>query len=349
MYHRIKKCIFILSSIFLFTACGDRSVPDVSHISVSLRVQRFEKDFFGMDTLNVDRSLDLLDEKYPEFLPPYITQVLGLDPREDSIRFKENIIRFVRDYKPVYDSCLIQFRNTDAIEKELKEGLQRVRYYFPQYPLPDRLITFIGPMDAIFTASLSSYGDILTQNALGTGLQLHLGPGFSFYHSPMGQALYPDYITRRFSPETISVNAIRNIIDDIYPEQSGNMVLVDQMTEKGKRLYLLDRFMPLLPDTLRIGYTSSQLKGCFANEGRIWNFFVTNNLLMSNDPMVFQRFLDEGPQTPELGEGAPGYLGLFVGRQIVNAYMKKYPATTLEQLLRTPARAVFEGSKYRPK
>jgi hypothetical protein len=346
--HYIRGAM-IACTAFLLNACGDRSIPDVSHIPVSLTVQRFEKDFFNLDTLHTDRSLDILNEKYPDFLPQYITQILGLDPKQDSAKFNENLVRYIRDYRPIYDSCALRFKNTNDIEKIVREALQRVKYYFPGYPLPAKLITFVGPMDAIFTASLSSYSDILTENALGTGLQLHLGPDFSFYHTPMGEALYPDYITRRFSPETISVNAIKNIIDDIYPEQTANLVLVEQMVEKGKRLYLLDQFMPLLPDTLKIGYTSSQWKGCLDNEGRIWNYFVTNNLLMSNDPMVFQRILDEGPQTPDLGEGSPGYIGLFVGRQIVYAYIRKNAAITPEQLLRTPARTIYEGSKYRPK
>jgi hypothetical protein len=331
------------------SACKDSSIPDVSHIPVEFSIQRFDRDLFRIDTLQIGRSLDQLNEQYPYFLPNYIGRVLGLDPKTDTSAFRENLIRFLREYRPIYDSCNAVFDNTSPLEKQLKEGLQRVRYYFPQYPLPASLITFIGPMDAIFTASLSSYGDILTENSLGCGLQLHLGAGFSFYHSPMGQALYPDYITRRFTPETIAVNAMKNIIDDIYPEKSDLNVLLDQMIEKGKRLYLLDLLMPKTADSLKIGYTSKQWEGCLANEGKIWNFFVTNSLLMSNSPDVFQRFLNEGPQTPELGEGSPGYIGLFVGRQIVYAYMEKQSGVSPEQLLKTPARRIYEGSKYRPR
>lgn len=330
-------------------ACENRSVPDVSHIPVEFSIKRFERDFFRTDTLNLSQSLDQLNDQYPYFFPHYIGKVLGLDPKTDSLVFKENLTRFLREYKPIYDSCNAVFDNTVSLEKQLKDGLQRTHYYFPQYTLPTSLITFIGPMDAIFTASLSSYGDILTEQSLGCGLQLHLGAGFSFYHSPMGQALYPDYITRRFTPETIVVNAMKNIIDDIYPEKNEPVVLIDQMVEKGKRLYLLDLLMPNTADSLKIGYTSAQWNGCLANEGKIWNFFTTNNLLMSNSPDAFQRFLNEGPQTPELGDGSPGYIGLFVGRQIVYAYMEKQPDISAEQLLKTPARRIYEGSKYRPK
>ena len=82
-------------------------------------------------------------------------------------------------------------------------------------------------------------------------------------------------------------------------------------------MYILDKIMPFTADSLKIGYTDNQLKGCFANEGRIWNFFVTNNLLLSNEPALQKNYMGDGPSTPELGEGSPGYIGLFTGRQIV--------------------------------
>jgi uncharacterized protein YjaZ len=49
-----------------------------------------------------------------------------------------------------------------------------------------------------------------------------------------------------------------------------------------------------------------------------------------------------------LGEGAPGYIGLFVGRKIVEAFMEKNSGTTLEALMKMPAKEVFEKAGYKP-
>lgn len=335
----------------LLTCCKNKSIPDVSRIPVTLTLVRFEKDFFSLDTTQLAPSLQALQKRHPWFYGDFLQHILGLGADTDSLSAPQlaAITQFLRDYRPIYDSAGLHFTQLEATLKELRDGLQRVRYYFPGYPLPNKLITFVGPMDAFYEASLGSYGDVLTRDGLATGLQLHLGADFSMYQSAMGQALYPNYISRRFTPGMISVNALKNIVDDLYPDQSRGMVLIDQMVEKGKRLYVLDQLMPYTPDSLKLGYTAAQLHGCLENEGKIWNFLVTNNFLLRNDPVLTKAYLSDGPKTPELGDGSPGYIGLFVGRQIVNAYMEKHAATTLQELLQTDARKIYEDSKYRPK
>ena len=68
---------------------------------------------------------------------------------------------------------------------------------------------------------------------------------------------------------------------DIYPEKNGSGPLIYQMIDAGKRLYLLDHFLPQSADSLKTGYTQQQLDGCYNNEADIWNYFVQNS---------FQRF-----------------------------------------------------------
>jgi hypothetical protein len=165
----------------------------------------------------------------------------------------------------------------------------------------------------------------------------------------MAEALYPNYISKRFTPETIVVNNMKNIIDDIYPEKLSGKAMVEQMVEKGKRLYVLDKLLPNTADTLKIGYSSNQLKGCYSNEGSIWNFFLTNNYLYNNEQAILKNYLSESPNTQELGPNAPGFIGLFVGWQIVKKYMEKHEDMPLLELLQMDARKVFEESKYRPK
>jgi hypothetical protein len=126
------------------------------------------------------------------------------------------------------------------------------------------------------------------------------------------------------------------------------MGLVEQMVEKGKRLYLLDKVLPTTPDSLKLGYSGRQVSGCFDNEALIWNFFVKNDLLFSKDPLLNQVYIKDGPKTQELGEGAPGYIGLFVGRQVVRAYLKQFPETTLEQLMAKPPKEILDQSEYKP-
>lgn len=331
-------CLLIVLALF---SCKDNNVPSVSGIRINLQVQRFEQDFFKLDTNNLLASLTQLNNRYSYFLGDFLHNILELPPITDTSKEAQALVKkFIADYNAIKDSSDKLFSAFDKYEQEVKQGLQFVKYYFPAYKAPDRLITFIGPMEG--------YSDVITQNALAVGLQLHLGNDFSYYNSEIGQAVYPSYISRRFTPEYIGVNCMKNIISDIAPEKKSGNTLVELMVEKGKRLYVLDKLMPFAADTIKIGYTAKQLQGCYENEGKIWNFFLVNNLVYINEPALLNGYMEEAPNTPELGEGSPGAIGVFVGWQIVKKYMEKNSKLSLSELLQVDPKKLFEESKYKP-
>lgn len=335
---------------FLFLACKQKKGPDVSGIPVQLETLRFERDFFSMDTNDLSGSLETLYSKYPGFFRDFSVHILGLPPIDDSGTGAMNVFRqFIKDYGPVYDSVNKVFPDLKTQEQQIIEGLRHVKYYFPDYPLPTRLISFIGPMDAFFETSTGKQGDVITADGLAVGLQLHLGSDFSMYRSEMGLSLYPIYISRKFAPEYIPVNCMKNIVDDLFPDASADRPLIEQMVEKGKRIFLIDQLLPSLDDTLKIGYTAPQLEGCYQNEGLIWHYFVKNGLVFNNDPSLIKNYIGDSPNTPEFGEGAPGNIGLFVGWQIVKQYRDTQPEISLAELMETDPKEIFEKSGYRPR
>ena len=346
----MKNCLWLVITFTIILSCKSEKRPDVSDIDVKLETIRFERDFFSIDTNNLSSSLQHIYEKYPTFFRDFSQNILGLPPINDSgEQAMQAITQFIRNYQPVYDSVNKVFPDLEEEQKKIMEALKYVKFYFPKYEVPQKLITFIGPMDAYFQGSTGGYGDVITIDGLAVGLQLHLGRNFSMYTSEMGLALYPSYISRKFSREYIPVNAVKNIIDDMFPDNSGDKTLVEQMVEKGKRLYLLDKLMPDTHDTLKIGYTARQLEGCRTNEGFIWNYFVKNGLVYNNDPSLIKNYIGEAPNTPELGEAAPGYIGLFTGWEIVKAFMEKNADMSLNQMMVLEPRKLFELSKYKPK
>lgn len=337
----MKKTGLVFLIVAGLFSCKDKNVPDVSNVKVELTVKRFEQDFFAIDTNHVMASLNQLGEKYPLFLGDFLFNIMELPGISDtSTRELALLGKFIGDYKTVKDSADKVFRNFNTIEKDVRKGLQFVKYYFPAYKAPVQLITYIGPMEG--------YSDVITRDALAVGLQLHMGSNYSLYRSSIGQAVFPDYISRRFTPDYIAVNCMKNIINDIAPEKGGSQPLVEQMVEKGKRLYVLDKILPYTADTLKTGYTAAQLKGCYENEGMIWNHFLINNLLFNIEPVHIKSYMEEAPSTPELGDRSPGAIGIFVGWQIVKKYMSKHPGLSLNELLNTDPGKIFEESKYRP-
>ncbi|MCW3088821.1 MAG: hypothetical protein JWQ78_2207 [Sediminibacterium sp.] len=334
----MKAALLCIGLALAVSGCRDaKKIPDVSGVSVPLKTERFEKDFFALDTLHMDASLQQLNQAHPGFTQDFLFNILGTTPALAA----KDVPAFLRSYRDLNTDAARIFGDFPRIEKQVKHGMQFVHYYFPAYKLPEKLITFIGP--------INSYGNIITANALAVGLQLYMGKDYPMYLSENAQQLYPLFISRRFTPDYIPVNCMKNIIDDMYPNASMGRPLVEQMVESGKRLYVLDRLLPEAPDSLKTGYTQKQLDESYESEKNIWSFFVQNDLLYKADPNLTRDYMSDGPNTPALGDASPGNIGQFVGAQIVAKWMEKNKGLSLDALMKTPAKQVFEEARYKPK
>ena len=328
----------VIIALLIFSCTRKEPVPDVSNVKIDVQLKRFDKDLFTADTTHMVASLDKLQQQYGSFMNDYLYNIMVLTPKPDSVPVKMKM--FLHDYTYIYNAAQKQFSNFDDAFNGIKKALQYVKYYFPQYKIPANVITFIGPVEG--------YANVLTQSGLAVGLQLYLGKDFPVYNSEFITEVYPDYQQRRFEPAYIPVNCMKNVISDIYPEKTSGNALVYQMIDAGKRLYLLDHFLPQVADSLKTGYTQQQLNGCYENEADIWNYFVQNNLLFITDPIQIRDYMQDGPHTEAFGNGSPGFIGQFIGWQIVKKWMKAHDKTTLPQLLDTPEKQVYDEARYKP-
>lgn len=338
----MRSALFVSLCCVFFSCTGVSDQPDVSAIKVDLKVQRFEKGLFELDSLSIYNRLDSLLAAYPSFGDVFMTDVLNCDPRWSDDTLVSYVYGFTHSaaYHSLYDTAEKLFGDFNAYEKKLAHALQFQKYYFPQYPTPEKLITYIGPLDG--------QGDGIADNALVVGLHHHLGATSSFYQNDWLQTTYPSYITRRFEPASITVNCMSALVRDMYPDNNEDATLIDQMVEKGKRLYILQKLLPEESEHLIIGYSEVQLKDCYDHEDVIWNFFGSNNLLQSTDYNAIKNYVNDGPKTQEFGEDSPGNIGSFVGWQIVKKFMKKNSETSLTALMKTPASTVIDKAKYKP-
>ena len=333
----MNQLIFTFLMVIALSACNQtKQTPDVSSIKINLVTQRFENSFFQIDTLHLDASLNQLNQQYPGFAKDFLFNILGTTPATASI----DVPAFIQSYQSIYSSTQLNKTQFDTAVIAIKKGFQYFHYYFPEYALPKYCISFIGP--------INSFGTIITPDAIAIGLQLFLGKDHPLYTSEQGQSLYPRFVSRRFEPAYIPVNAMKNIIEDMYPNKTVGKPLVEQMIESGKRLYLLDLFLPHIADTLKTGYTQIQLDACYKSEQNIWSMFIQNDLLFQTDPLYTRDYINDGPTTQTLGGGSPGNIGQFVGWQIVKKWMSKNKSTTLKSLMEKDASKLFAESKYKP-
>jgi len=344
----MKNVVPVLFTFILFTACtsGDKG-PDVSHIKVEVPVERFDRDFFSMDTIGIEKGLSALSAKYPSLFPIFINNILGLrDTARDS-----GVIMFIRQNNFIADAANKEFENINDIKSDFERSFRYVKYYFPDYKVP-KLITIVGPPDALAqTASGEPTPNFIGPDFLGLSLQFYLGKDFSLYHDAFFIAnVVPEFRSRRFDKKYLVADAMKLVVDDIYPDKSVGKGLIEQMIEKGKQWWLLDKFLPTTPDSIKTGYSKQQLKWCNEKEGLIWNDIITTEKdLYTKEPLALQNYIGEAPFTQSLGPSSPGNIGQWIGWQIVKKFASKNSSTNVDDVLKTDARKILEQAKYKPK
>jgi hypothetical protein len=336
----------ILPVLFLFSlaACGPRnSRPDVSGVHVDdIHIVRFDTAFFDLDTNHVETGLFGLNQRYPFFTQDFVANILGAGPMSDTSRLAFAAARaFLVSYLPIRDSLKKKYQDLGWLEQQLQQGFRYVKYYFPHYRLPPKVVAFIGPFDGP--------GVAMTTYTLAIGLQSYAGRHFSVYLTSKGQDTYPEYISRRFEPEYITANCLSAIAGDIFPDSSDGRPLIEQMVAKGRYWWLAQKLMPDAPDSIVTGYTKAQLDWCTGNEVGIWNYFLQATDLYTVDPDIIKNYIGDGPKTLGMPDNSPGNIGAWVGWRIVRKYADEHNGITPDELMRTPVRTIFEQSKYKPK
>ncbi len=228
----MKKTVVFLLGIALISACRNNSdIPDVSGIPVNIRWERFDRDFFAIDSNNVLPGLNELNKKYPGLTALFLQNILGLD----SASTLAGVKRFLGQSNNLRDAVNAAFKNTNDLEKDFKKAFQYIKYYFPGYREP-LIVTVAGPMDAMAQNENGPTPDFLRPGLLGISLQFYLGKNFPIYNDQFFiDNVAPGYRSRRFSKEYIIADALQLVINDISPDRSGGKPLIEQMVEKGKQ------------------------------------------------------------------------------------------------------------------
>ncbi len=342
--HRKTKQIYLFFFIaLLFAACTNDKKIDVSHIPVDVKIERFDQDFDAMRTKPMAPQAAFLQNKYGRFYQDFIEQILNAGTTADTAYFSTLRQVFAGqaylDLKHDVDS--VYHDGMDKQNEELTDAFRRIKYYYPQKNLPKVYAYFSG-----FQAQTS-----IGNGYIAIGLDLFLGGDSRFY--PALVQNFPRYLSRRFNRVNITPRVAEAIArEDMFPENDNDRSLLAKMIYNGKILYFMDKVLPDVADSVKIGYTDKQIQWCEANKANIWTLFLEENLLYETDFQKINTYLNEAPFTPGLGEhneSAPK-LGVWTGWQIVRQYMEKHPEITLPQLMADgDAQKILNGAKYRPK
>jgi gliding motility-associated lipoprotein GldB len=314
--------IIVFLILLTLTSCSSNNneVVDVSGIDVEFLVNRYEVDFYRAN----QGSLPLLKNKYPYLFPISFSDSLAISKMSN----KEELDLFNETQK--------LYSDISDLELELMSLFKHIKYYNPKFKSPN-ITTMISDIDY---DSRVIYADSL----LLISLDVYLGKEHEFYSD------YPKYIKENNTKENIIVDIANSISENqILPITSRSFI--GKMVYEGKKMYLLDLYLPTISDKLKIGFLDQKLAWAVANEEDIWKYFIERKLLFSTDTKLNKRFLDNAPFSKfylENDNQSPGRIGVWLGWQIVRSYMQNNDVS-LQQLLKINELDLYKKSKYKPR
>lgn len=306
----------------VFFSCSDKNMKkiDISNIDVDFSVKRYEVDFYNA----TKESLPKVRQKYPYLFPEEFTDSLSFEKINDT------------QEQELFTETQKKYKDFSSEKTQLSSLFKYVKYYNPSFQAPD-VVTMLTNLDY---DNRVIYADSL----LLISLDVYLGKEHAFYGD------YPKYIRENNTKDHIVVDAAKAIIDkQVRP--SIDRSFVGKMIFEGKKMYLLDLYVPLISDTEKIGYSQDKFNWATLNEEQVWMYFMDKKILFSTDTKLNKRFLENAPFSKfytEQDNLTPGKIGVWVGWQIVRSYMK-HNDVSLQELLKINESDLFNKSKYKPK
>ena len=334
---KMKKivAVILVAACFLMSCADDKEekcafIPKTSEADINLQVESLED---SLPAITTKAELVSFFSHHTTLRDHFFNRPAYPD---DSVFINELYHRFTN---PHIDTLLTDtkkvFGDLSELKSEFRQAFANTKYYYPDFT-PPKVITVITGLE----------GDLYVSDSLIiVGLDYFLGPKAKYKPN-----MY-DYMLRRYQKNFIvpSVMLLYGIDDRFNKTSVEDKTVLADMIAYGKAYYFAKQMMPCTPDSIFIAYTQEEITGSIKNEGLIWYRFVEDQVLYETSHQVKQKYIDERPKTVEVGEKCPGRIGTWVGWRIVNAYMKRYPETTLSQLMGLPsADKIFKNSKYKP-
>ncbi|MEY2869539.1 MAG: hypothetical protein RIR01_2036 [Bacteroidota bacterium] len=319
----MKTYVISLVLLFFFFSCDTKNKNEkaVEAIPLDVQVIRFDKIFFE----TAPKDLPKVKKEFPFFFPEGNDDSVWLEKMQNPL------------WRELYTEVQNKFSDFNPYKKQLVDVLKRIKYNFPKVQVPKKVYTIISEMD--YTNKV-----IYADSLMIISLEMYLGKEHKFYQ-------FPNYIKQNFEPRQLLPDVVESFARrQVMPARENNFL--SAMIYAGKSLYLKDVLLDEeYTDEEKMGYTLEQLKWCEENEDYIWRYFIEGQLLYNDDQKLIPRFVSPAPFSKfylEIDNESPGRVGAWIGWQIVRSYMKNNEVS-LPQLMKTPAKEIFEKSNYKPK
>lgn len=310
---------------FLALSCSklDKTENQIKKLPVKFEVHNFSKAFSQAEAVD---DIQVLQDLYPSILGGDNSAKFWLAmARDTNYRKLQGEINFALEKFP--------------LEEDFESLLQHQAYYFEDLPSKSDLFLMIGDGDPAQKV-LGTWSSIAVCMDFYLGSDSNNYDGFSSYQKA---GFDSKYLMRDIALE---MNRAR------FSKARTNLrTFIEKMVDKGRRNYVVSQLVPSMIPNNAMNYTEEQINWAEANEFAIWSYFLEHDLLFQSDRELERRFIDPAPFSKfylDIDRETPGSLGVYIGYEIVDAYMRKKDVS-LQELLNTPTMEIFQDSNFKPK
>jgi len=334
----IQRTLLFLSG-FALVMSGCRNNPldvDISGIDLKMKLERFDRDLFGMDQDTMDIAVGALYKQYGDFFDVYNVHVISIG-QASSRRYSSYLSMFINDptNREVYEYTNQIYSSTTEIETGLSDGFRHYLYHYPD-SLPPRVVAYVSR----FNQGLFTVGHFV-----GVGLDQYLGSDCNYYQQ-MGT---PSYLAQKKEPARVAVDVMYAWATQIYPYNDSLDNVLSRMIYHGQLAWFVSVMYPELEEQLIMGFTENQMKWCGNNEKQMWTHLVEEKLLFSTDPMNIRKLVEDAPNTRFYTSESPGRAAVWQGWQIVKAFAERNPRLSVHQVMsQRNYQELLRLSRYNP-
>ncbi len=343
----MKYCILLSFTILCFLSCSEnQKTPDVSNVKAPIHVYRFSQDLFNLDTSDMLSGLNKLQKSYPAFFPLYFKQVMPIlqDTSLDAIS-ADKVRKFITDdrIRKLYDTTQLVFKDFSQWKNKLHTLNKFMKYYFPKEETPT-YYTFLSE----YAYASFIFNDTSGRDGIGLGLDMFLGNSYNYIRKNPYDNSFSDYLNWQYTPDFLVKRAAEVwVADKIAPPKENR--LLDRLIYEGKKIYILDKLIPALADTVLYGYRPAKLKWVQENEQNMWAYLLSEDLIFSHDYGKINKLINPSPHTTGMPPEAPGQAVLYCAYKIIYKYMSLHPDVTLLELCKmTDAQKILSEARYKP-
>ena len=300
--------------------------------SIEIKMLRYEQDLFNIDQDNMAAMFAAMYGKYPE----NIIAKGAWDNQE----MLQSIKGFINDpvIQEIYKETEAQYADMSDFERQIIPALTLYLTHFPGEQIPD-FCTLVSGID-FQMPQVFGYG-----NTIFICLDMYLGKDCKLY----GQTGMPNYIAARCDKKYMATDCFSKALVYRHLPDKTLVTVLDNMVDAGKKMLFTQTMFPTTDPQDILGYSKEQYKWALSHESAIWHRMVEKNMVYDKSDDLARRLIDETPFTRDFGNDSPGRLGVFIGFQIVQSYMKTHPGTTLKALMNmTDSQKLLRESGYKP-